>query len=213
MEGKMRWIWLLAGVTIGCAHAGAPPAPAAPLVIAPDSLISEGLRQADLVVLATPDSLVSEPMIAPSVQFGAPDAWWNARLTTEAVAKGALKGAKRMDYGALPTWQTPPRPFKLADNQVMIQLGARWQTAPVVVGQRAVYFLKKCYNCVELPHRTQYRVSVSPWFAILTVIPDRWPEVERLAREQATSEAHRATVARAAASRSFGTGRSEAPPD
>jgi hypothetical protein len=185
----MRWIWLFAGVASGCAHPETSPAPALPLATAPDSLIAEGLRQADLVILGTPDSLVPEPMIAPSVQVGAPDAWWNARLTAEAVAKGKLRHAKRMDYGDLPTWQTPQLPFNLADNQVMIQLGVRWRTAPVVVGERAVYFLKKCYNCVELPHRSSLTLRASPWFAILALIPDRWPDVERLSRERGADAA------------------------
>ena len=207
----MRWIWLLAGVASGCAHPGTSPAPALPMATAPDSLIAEALRQADLVVLGTPDSFVAEPMIAPSVQIGAADAWWNARLTTDAVVKGKLKHAKRMDYGNLPTWQTPQVPFNLADNQVMIQLGVRWRTAPVVMGERAVYFLKKCYNCVELPHRSSVSVRASPWFAILTLIPDRWPDVERLARERgtnATASAQRGALlgsARAFGSREMGS--------
>ena len=178
----MRWTWLVAGVALGCAHPGVRTPPTFPLANAPDSVIAEGLRRADIVVLATPDSLVAEPMIAAGLSLGRSEAWWNARLTTEAVAKGKLSGAKRMDYGILPSWQTPPQPFRLSANQVMIQLSTRWETAPVVVGHRAVYFLKKCYNCVELPHRTPYRVSISPWFAILALIPDRWLDVQRLAR-------------------------------
>jgi hypothetical protein len=211
-EEIMRGIWLLAGVALGCAHPSVRSAPTYPLANVPDSLIAEGLRRADIVVLATPDSMVAEQLIAPGMSFGRADAWWNARLTTEAVAKGKLNGAKRMDYGILPSWQTPPQPFKLGANQVMIQLSTRWETAPVVVGQRAIYFLKKCYNCVELPHRTQYRVNVSPWFAILTLIPERWPEVERLARMTAPGRAGAAPTVLMQQSPFAGASHSEAPP-
>jgi len=176
-----KWqVVTLAGVALaGCAtafrHAG--PADVKPVAHAPAQLIVDGLRHADLVVLGTPDTLTPEELLAPSVQMGPRVTWWNARVTVEEVVKGNPRHARLMDYGAVPAWVIPPRPFPLARNQIMVQLSSRWQTAPVVVGERAVYFFKKCYNCVELPARTDRTTTASPWFALLTLTSDHWPAV------------------------------------
>lgn len=177
----MTWrVAALAGLTlVGCAPAFryAGPAGVRPIADAPQELIVDGLRHADLVVLGTPDTLTAEQMLAAGIQFGYRDAWWNARVTFEAVAKGNPRHARMMDYGTLPAWMTPPKPFRLAKNQIMVQLASRWQSAPVVLGERAVYFFKKCYNCVQMPGRTDKTTKASPWFAVLTLTPDHWPAV------------------------------------
>jgi hypothetical protein len=171
---------LAAAALLACAPTFSSPPAAFPIAGVSDSLILEGLRQADLVVLGTPDAREPEPIIAPNTMFGRDQVWSDVRISVEDVAKGKLKAAKRMDYGNLPTWQTPRRPFALADSQVMVQESSAWRTAPVTVGERAVFFLRKCYNCVELPHRTEYRVQVSPWFSILTLTPDQWERVKAM---------------------------------
>jgi hypothetical protein len=180
----MRWLYVVALLALGCTgRPGRFPAPpsAVPVAGASDSLILAGLRYANLVILGTPDSLIPEQVMAPSLQFGFAESWWNARISTEDVAKGKLSAARWIDYGTLPPYMTPRRPFELNDQQIVVQLSTRWQTSPVTLGERAVYFLKKCYNCVTLPARTQYRTMVSPWFAVLTLTPDQWPAVRRLA--------------------------------
>jgi hypothetical protein len=173
-------------VLMGCSpsfrHAG--PAPALPLAHPTPQLIVEGLRHADLVVLGTPDTLTPEELLASSLQIGRRDTWWNARVTFEEVAKGNPGRARLMDYGNVPVWVTPPRPFPLAKNQIMVQLSSLWQTAPVVIGERAIYFFKKCYNCVELPSRTDRTTTASPWFALLTLTPEHWPAVLAAWRSQ-----------------------------
>jgi len=138
-----------------------------------------GFAEADLVVLGTPDSLLPEALLAPSQQWGSRDVWWNLRVTVDSIAKGSLNHARRVDYGLLPVWLTPPRPFRLARNQIVIQLAARWQTADLVVGQRQLLFLKRCWDCVELPSRTAQRFYASPWFAILALPPERWADLPR----------------------------------
>ncbi len=177
----MTWrLAALASLTlVGCAPAFryVGPVEVRPIAHAPQELIVEGLQHADLVVLGTPDTLTAEQMLAAAIQFGFADAWWNARVTFEAVAKGNPRHARRMDYGTLPAWMTPPQPFRLGKNQIMVQLATRWQSAPVVLGERAVYFFKKCYNCVQMPGRTDKRTTASPWFALLTLTPDQWPAV------------------------------------
>lgn len=161
----MRLLGLL--LVLACAsYRGQPPA--LPTSVS-DSVLQEAFREADLVVLGTPDTIAPEAMLAPSLQFGARDAWWNIRITVEQVYKGSMNRAKFMDYGDLPAYLTPPRPFPLAKNQILIQHGNRWRTAPVVLGERAVYFLRLCYRCVDLPNRNGLSYTASPWFAILAV--------------------------------------------
>lgn len=143
----------------------------------PESLVVAGMRAADLVVLAVPDTMVGEGILAYGVQWGFREAWWNVRLTVDSVAKGKLGRAKFMDYGTLPSYLIPARPFRLANNQIVVQHSNRWRTAALNLGARAVYFLKKCYNCVELPGRTQYRVYGHPWFAVLALSADQWGRV------------------------------------
>lgn len=173
----MRFLWVACLAACAPVYRGVPDARPSPT--ASQQLISEAYAAADLVVLGTPDTMVAEPMLAASLQVGAQDAWFNIRISVEAVAKGKLGLAKAMDYETLPVYMTPPRPFKLGSHQIIVQVASRWQTAPVIVGERAVYFLKKCYRCVEMPARTQYRTFASPVFAILAISPDLWPEVPR----------------------------------
>lgn len=136
-----------------------------------------GFEQSHLVVLATVDSLEPEKILAPSVQFGTQSTWWNVLLTVEAVAKGNPAQARYVDYGTLPVWMSPPRPFKLRPNQIVIQITSTWQTADLVVGQRRVLFLRKCFYCIELPGRVPHPHTASPWFAILSLPAERWSEV------------------------------------
>jgi hypothetical protein len=176
----VNWLMtsLALSLVIGCHHGpAAMPAPALPYTTATDSLIDAGLREADLVILGTPDSMESEAVMAPSTQFGFQVAWWDARIAVDSVIKGKLSHAKRVDYGDLPMYMTPQLPFKLNKHQIVVQVSTQWQTAPIVVGQRAVYFLKKCYRCVTLPSRMQYNITASPWFAILALTPDQYGAV------------------------------------
>lgn len=179
----MRRIGLLGLLllTVACGRFVRQTAPAYPYETATDSLIGAGLKMADLVVLGTPDSMVPEGGAMSSLGFGAQTFWWNVRITVDSIAKGKPSHARFMDYGDLPTWVTPPRPFKLSKRQITVQQSNGWVTAPLVVGTRAIYFLKKCYNCVDLPGRTEYRMRASPWLAVLALTPDHWARVKRLA--------------------------------
>jgi hypothetical protein len=146
-----------------------------------DTLIAHGLQEADLVVLGSPDTMAAEDVMSPRLAAGSKLSWWNVRITVDSVVKGKLGRAKRMDYGDLPPYLVPPRPFRLAERQVMVQQGGRWLTAPLVLGTRGVYFLKKCWNCVDLPDRTQYHIRASPWLAILALEAGQWERVRGLA--------------------------------
>jgi hypothetical protein len=172
--------YLLLSLLLGCGHFVKQVAPPFPISNVSDSLIVAGFKEADLVILGTPDSLVPEGGAMASLGFGEVATWWNTRITVDSVAKGKLGRAKYMDYGDLPQWLSPPRPFKLAKNQIMVQQANVWTTAPLVVGYPGVFFLKKCYNCVTLPRRTQYPIRVSPWGSLLSLTPDQWGRVKLL---------------------------------
>jgi len=128
------------------------------------------MAEADLVVDGTPDTMVAEGGAMTGINLLGPQhAWWNVRIRVDSVLKGKIGRARHVDYGNLPVWLSPPLGFRLAKNEIVVQQSSGWVTAPLVVGVRGRYFFKKCWDCVELPSRTQYRFSASPWFAILAV--------------------------------------------
>jgi hypothetical protein len=149
-----------------------------PVASATPQLIRDGVEAADLVVLATPDSMEADNAMTADLTIGFKPSWWNIRLTVDSVARGKLRWAKRVDYGELPAYATPPS-WHLAGNQILVQVSTGWQTAPVNLGTKAVYFLKKCYNCVALPTHTQARYFASPWFSILTLTPEQFSVIPK----------------------------------
>lgn len=164
---------------LACGHFVRQVAPAVPYAEASDSLILAGLEYADLVILGTPDSTAAEGGAMSGLAFHR-DFWWNVRITVDSVIKGKLSRARAVDYDNLPQWMIPPRPFKLAPNQIIVQQGTGAVTAPMIVGVRSVLFLRKCFRCVELPGRTDRRQTASPWFAVLALTPDHWARVKEL---------------------------------
>lgn len=145
-----------------------------------DSLIIEAIKASDMIVLGMPDTMTPELLMEPSMDIGSSQAWQNIRISVDSLLKGKLSHAKYMDYGILPVWRVPPRPFKLTKNQIMVQTSNKWNTSPITVGTKAVFFLKKCWDCVELPASTSNRTFASPWFSILTLKPEQWGKVREL---------------------------------
>jgi hypothetical protein len=161
----------------------------------PDSILSRLIAQSGLIVLGTPRELASETGIfTPSLQFGARETWYDVRLEVDSVAKGKLNAAKRVHYGNLPAILTPPQPFRsLAPMEVVVQFPAVTSTRshwagvpPLAIGERAVFFFRKCWSCLPVTGRPNPRgpdFSADPWVAMSwesKLRPDEWPRVVAL---------------------------------
>lgn len=165
----------------------------------PDRVIAELIDDAELIVLATPVEFQSEHgILTPAFQLGAKETWYDFKLTVTAVAKGKLKHAKHVDYGALPLPWQPPQPFeRVGDNEIVVQYPAvtsrnsNWASAPPLVpGEAAVFFFQKCWYCVPITGRAHGRgpyYKANPWVALgwgSKLPPDDWPRVMRLIAER-----------------------------
>src|SRR5688572_13609637 len=74
----------------------------------PDAMLIRIIEDGDLVVLGTPVDAVAEVgVFRPSFQGGAKETWYSARIAVDAVAKGRLKDAKRVDLGFTPATLAP----------------------------------------------------------------------------------------------------------
>jgi hypothetical protein len=124
----------------------------------PDAILLDVIRQSELIVLAVPQDLVPADGFTPNFQLGAKETWYNVRLTVDTVVKGRLGQAKVPDYGLLPKMYEPSAPFDhLNRNEIVVQYPAvntirsDWVAAPPpVVGERAVWLFRRCYNCVPI---------------------------------------------------------------
>ena len=124
----------------------------------PDAILLDVIRRSELIVLAVPQDLVPADGFTPNFQLGAKETWYNVRLTVDTVVKGRLGQAKVPDYGFLPKVYEPSAPFDhLSRNEIVVQYPAvntiksDWVAAPPpVVGERAVWLFRRCYNCVPI---------------------------------------------------------------
>ena len=163
----------------------------------PDSVLRRAIDRAELIVLATPVELVSQHgFLSPQFQLGAKESWYDVKLSVDSVLKGKLKRAKRPDLGALPAALTPPPPFELAKNEIVVQYPAvtarnsDWAAAPPLVpGERAVFLFRRCYYCVPINMTTGRgpRYTANPLVAMTgesKLRPEEWTRVMRLASEE-----------------------------
>jgi hypothetical protein len=164
----------------------------------PDSVLRRAIKRAELIVLATPLELVSQHgFLTPHFQLGAKETWYYVKLSVDSVLKGKLKRAKRPDLGVLPAAFTPPAPFELATNEIVVQMPAvtarnsDWATAPSLVpGERAVFIFRRCYYCLPISGLTTGRgpyYKANPLVAMggeSKLSPDEWPRVVRLLAER-----------------------------
>jgi len=164
----------------------------------PDSVLRRAIKRAELIVLATPVELVSQHgFLTPQFQLGAKETWYDVKLSVDSVLKGKLKRAKRPDLGALPAALTPPVPFRLAKNEIVVQYPAvtasnsNWAAAPPLVpGEQAVFIFRRCYYCLPISGLTTGR---GPYYRANPLVamsgesklrPDEWPRVARLLAER-----------------------------
>jgi hypothetical protein len=163
-----------------------------------DSVLQRAINKAELVVLATPLELASQHgFLTPNFQLGAKETWYDVKLAVDSVLKGKLGRAKRPDLGALPAALTPPVPFRLAKNEIIVQYPAvtsrksDWAAAaPLTAGERAVFIFRRCYYCLPISGLVTGRGSyytASPLVAIgpeSKLRPEEWSRVARLQRER-----------------------------
>jgi hypothetical protein len=161
-------------------------------------VLRRAIKRAELIVLATPLELVSQHgFLTPQFQLGAKETWYYVKLSVDSVLKGKLKRAKRPDLGVLPAAFTPPAPFELATNEIVVQMPAvtarnsDWATAPPLVpGERAVFIFRRCYYCLPISGLTTGRgpyYKANPLVAMggeSKLPPDEWPRVVRLLAER-----------------------------
>ena len=154
----------------------------------PDAVLLDVIRHSELIVLAMPLDLEPDAALSPGFQLGAKETWYNIRLVVDSVIKGRLGHAKAPDYGFLPTVFAPPAPFDhLARNEIVVQYPAvtairsDWAAAPPpVVGEKAVYLFRRCWNCIPVglstgrPYRANPLVAAS-WGSKLAAA--EWPRV------------------------------------
>jgi hypothetical protein len=164
----------------------------------PDSVLRRAIDRAELIVLATPVELVSQHgFLTPQFQMGARETWYDVKLSVDSVLKGKLKRAKRPDLGALPAALTPPVPFELARNEIVVQYPAvtarnsDWAAAPPLVpGERAVFIFRRCYYCLPISGLTTGRgphYKANPLVALggeSKLRPEEWARVSRLVSER-----------------------------
>ncbi|HET7468025.1 MAG TPA: hypothetical protein VFJ81_00055 [Gemmatimonadales bacterium] len=155
----------------------------------PDAILLDVIRQSELIVLAVPQDLIPADGFTPTFQLGAKETWYNVRLTVDTVVKGHLGQAKTPDYGFLPKMFEPAAPFDhLSRNEIVVQYPAvntiksDWVAAPPpVVGERAVWLFRRCYNCVPIglatgrgPYKANPLVAQG-WGSKLAA--EEWPRV------------------------------------
>jgi hypothetical protein len=163
----------------------------------PDSVLRRAIERAELIVLATPLELVSQHgFLTPQFQLGAKETWYDVKLSVDSVLKGKLKRAKRPDLGALPAALTPPPPFELGKNEIVVQYPAvtarnsDWAAAPPLVpGERAVFLFRRCYYCLPISLATGRgpRYTANPLVAMggeSKLRPEEWARVTQLVTER-----------------------------
>jgi hypothetical protein len=192
-------LWFLVSVS-ACRTFRTAMAPAEPLTRetpaigeVPDAILLDAIRRSELIVLAVPLQLdAATGSLSPGFQLGAKETWYNVKLAVDSVLKGKLGRAKSPDLGFLPATYAPPPPFgRLARNEIVIQYPAvtyirsEWAAAPPpVVGERAVFLFRRCWNCVTIALATghgPYKASplvAAGWGSKLA--PAEWPRVSSL---------------------------------
>ncbi|HKT59934.1 MAG TPA: hypothetical protein VJQ46_07765 [Gemmatimonadales bacterium] len=155
----------------------------------PDAILLDVIRHSELIVLAVPQDLVPADGFSPSFQLGAKETWYNVRLSVDTVVKGRLGHAKYPDFGFLPKTYEPSAPFDhLNRNEIVVQYPAvntirsDWAAAPPpILGERAVWLFRRCYNCVPIAYATgrgPYKANplvAQGWGSKLD--PKEWPRV------------------------------------
>lgn len=139
----------------------------------PDAILLDVIRHSELIVLAVPEDLVPDAGLSPGFQLGAKETWYDVKLTVDSVVKGRLGHAKSPDYGLLPAVFAPPAPFdRLARNEIVVQYPAvtsirsDWAAAPPpVVGEQAVFLLRRCWNCITVGLATGRPYTAHPLVA------------------------------------------------
>ena len=158
-----------------------------------DTILLDVIRQSELIVLAVPQDMIpATGSLSPGFQLGAKETWYNVKLAVDSVVKGKLGWAKSPDLGSLPAAYAPPPPFeRLARNEIVVQYPAvttirsDWAAAPPpVVGERAVFLFRRCWNCVTVgmnigrgPYKAHPLVAAR-WGSKLD--PAEWPRVTSL---------------------------------
>jgi hypothetical protein len=172
----------------------------------PDSTLRKVIREGDLIILGTPVEMVPDNgFLTAAFQLGAQETWYDVRIQVDSVVKGRLGHAKKVDYGLMPAFLTPPEPFdRLAKNEIVVQYPSvsfarsRWARAPVPLpGERAVLIFDRCYYCLTIlgfdrPYKANPLIAQG-WGSKLD--PAEWPRVTRIvvelkqSRRQALAEA------------------------
>jgi hypothetical protein len=201
-------VWMMVSVsacrTFQTAMAPAEPLSRPPPAVGevPDVVLLDMIRHSELIVLAVPlDLIPASGSLSPGFQLGAKETWYNVKLTVDSVVKGKLGRAKAPDFGFLPATLAPPAPFeRLAHNEIVVQypavttLRSHWAAAPPpVVGERAVFLFRRCWNCITVALATGHGpYKASPLVAVgmgSKLAPAEWPRVTALlARLQRSSK-------------------------
>jgi hypothetical protein len=155
----------------------------------PDAILLDVIRHSELIVLAVPQDVVPADGFTPTFQLGAKETWYHVRLTVDTVVKGRLGQAKFPDFGFLPKVYQPSAPFDhLSRKEIVVQYPAvntiksDWAAAPPpVLGERAVWLFRRCYNCVPVglatgqgPYKANPLVAQG-WGSKLAA--EEWPRV------------------------------------
>lgn len=136
----------------------------------PDSIVRDAWRTSQLVVTATALAEERDPVLSQPLALGSRRNWWLIQLRVTTRWKGSLGQARYLDYGPVPPGLTPGIPWRLAHDDIVIHRADHWITAPVELGRPAIYFLRRCYYCAEIPSRvTRGRAWATPWLAALTL--------------------------------------------
>ena len=204
---RMGWVGLLGlSLTGACSRVQETQDPGLPgragmpgVGVVPDSVLSRLIARSGLIVLGTPREFSSEGGIfTPALQFGARETWYDVRLAVDSVAKGRLKGAKRVDYGTLPAILTPQQPFRsLGPTEIVVQFPmvnstrSQWVNVPrLVVGEQAVFLFRKCWSCLPVAGRPNPRgpdFTANPWMAMSwesKLRPEEWPRIVQLVSQK-----------------------------
>ena len=136
----------------------------------PDSMIARAWRTSHLIVLGTALEERPDQVMALRLAIGSRALWWNVRLKVSHVYRGNRSPARYIDYGPLGPALTPPLPWRLGRDEIVVQRADRWRTAPIELGRPLLYFFRRCYNCAEIPTRmSRGRAFATPWVAALTL--------------------------------------------
>lgn len=136
----------------------------------PAEHITKMYKLSNLVVLGTPDTTMDDVFMTAKFQLGFRQVWRDIRISVDSVLKGNPSHANYIDYGIGPVYTPPIQPFKMKSKDIIIQESNSWITAPVELYRKSIFFVRKCYNCVNVPARySRATVLASPNMVILTL--------------------------------------------